>query len=243
MLKFFAALLFVCSGLVQAQDALQTDLPLSYLAQASIDSQDKPLIVFMHGYGSNEKDLFGIKDLLSADYNYLSVRAPVQLRPGSFQWFTQKPQSPDYDGVTVDLKSSGERLALFIKAAAEKYHTQPGKVFLVGFSQGAIMSYEIALRHPGSVGGIAALSGRVLPVLRADLKAQGKPDSQLKNLAVFIGHGTADPRLPFSGAKDAEAYVKSLGITPEFHGYSGVGHTISEAEVDDLKAWLEKVAR
>lgn len=240
MLKFFAALLLVCSGLVQAQDALQTDLPLSYLAQASTDSQDKPLVIFMHGYGSNERDLFGIKDALSADYNYLSVRAPVQLQPGSYQWFTKKPQTEEYDGVTVDLKSSGELLSRFIKAATEKYHTQPGKVFLVGFSQGAIMSYEVALRHPEQVGGIAALSGRVLPVLRADLKAN--PNAQLKGLAVFIGHGTADSRLPFSGAKDAEAYVKTLGITPEFHGYNGVGHTISQAEVDDLQAWFKKVA-
>jgi phospholipase/carboxylesterase len=242
MLKFFAALLLVCSGLAQAQDALQTDLPLSYLAQASTDSRDKPLVIFMHGYGSNEKDLFGIKDVLAADYNYLSVRAPVQLRPGSYQWFTQKPQTEEYDGVTVDLKNSGEQLSRFIKAATEKYHTQPGKVFLVGFSQGAMMSYEVALRHPEQVGGIAALSGRLLPVLRAELKAKAKPDAQLKNVAVFIGHGTADSRVSFSGAKDAEAYVKTLGITPEFHSYSGVGHTISEAEVDDLQAWLKKVA-
>jgi phospholipase/carboxylesterase len=239
MLKFFAALLLVCSGLVQAQDALHTDLPLSYLAQASTDSKDKPLVIFMHGYGSNEQDLFGIKDMLSTDYNYLSVRAPVQLQPGSYQWFTKKPQTADYDGVTVDLKSSGELMSRFIKAATEKYHTQPGKVFLVGFSQGAIMSYEVALRHPESVGGIAVLSGRLLPVLRSELKTS----PALQHLNIFIGHGTADPRLPFSSATDADTFLKKLGVQPEFHGYSGVTHTISEAEVGDLKAWLESLSK
>lgn len=238
MLKFFAALLLVCSGWVQAQDALQTDLPLSYLAEVNTQASDKPLVIFMHGYGSNEQDLFGIKNALPGDYNYLSVRAPVQLRPGAYQWFTQKPNTAQYDGVTLDLKRSGELLSRFIKAAAEKYHTQSSQVFLVGFSQGAIMSYEVALRHPESVGGIAALSGRLLPVLRSELKAS----PALAGLNVFIAHGTADARLPFAGAKDARAFIETLGITPEFHRYSGVGHTISEAEIDDLDAWLKKVA-
>ncbi len=74
-----------------------------------------------------------------------------------------------YDGDTSDLKASGQVLLDFIDKARAKYSTDASKVYLVGFSQGAMMSYEVALRHPEAVGGIAAMGGRVLSVLRAEL--------------------------------------------------------------------------
>ncbi|RMQ50914.1 Phospholipase/carboxylesterase protein [Pseudomonas cichorii] len=236
MLKFFAALLLAFSGLVQAQDGLQTDLSLKYLAQASSETPDKPLIIFIHGYGSNEADLFDLKDHLPRGYNYLSVQAPTELRPGSYKWFTRKPDAVVYDGVTEDLKSSGQLLTKFISQATKKYRTQPGKVFLVGFSQGAMMSYEVALRDPELVGGFAALSGRLLPVLASSLK----PQERLKTLKVFIGHGTEDHPVIYASAPEAETILKSLGINPQFHTYQGLGHSINGQELADLKQWLEQ---
>jgi len=239
MLKFFAVLLLAFTGFAQAALTLQTDLPLSYVAQINTEAKDRPLVIFMHGYGSNELDLFGINFALPKDYNYLSVRAPVSLGDDRYQWFTKNPQSADYDGVTVDLKRSGESLGHFIEQATAKYHTQPSKVYLVGFSQGAMMTYEVALRDPQLVGGIAALSGKVLPVLKSELK----PAPALKDLQVFIGHGNADSRVPYSGATEANSYLKTLGLKPQLHSYAGVGHTISQEEVGDLKVWLARVAK
>ena len=236
MLKVLALLTLLASAAVHAQTPLQTDLPLQYLEQASPDSVDQPLVIFLHGYGSNEEDLFGIKDELPGRYTYLSVRAPMVLQEGSYQWFRKKGEGA-YNGETDDLKTSGQVLLDFVAQAAKKYHTQPDKVYLVGFSQGAIMSYEVALRHPEAVGGIAALSGRVLPVLKSELK----PDAKRQSLAIFIGHGTADKRLPFNDGTEADSLLKSLSLEPEFHAYPGVGHTISAAEVQDLSAWLQRL--
>ena len=236
MLKFLALLTLLASAAVHAQTPLQTDLPLKYLEQTQPDSRDKPLVIFLHGYGSNEQDLFGIKDELPATYTYLSVRAPIVMEEGSYQWFRQKGKGA-YNGETDDLKTSGQVLLDFIAQAAKKYHTQPNKVYLVGFSQGAIMSYEVALRHPEAVGGIAALSGRILPVLQSELKQ----DEKRQNLGIFIGHGTADMRLPFKDGTDANSLLQSLSLKPEFHGYEGVGHSISAAEMQDLSAWLQRL--
>lgn len=137
--------------------------------------------------------------------------------------------------MTADLHSSAQLIKDFVGQATAKYHTQPDRVFLVGFSQGAIMAYEVALRDPQLVRGIAALSGSVLPVLKAELK----PDQRLNNLAIFIGHGTLDQALPYASATRANEVLVGLGLKPEFHGYPGMNHTVSEAEVQDLKAWLE----
>ncbi|MCK8668613.1 alpha/beta hydrolase-fold protein [Pseudomonas azerbaijanoccidens] len=236
MLKILALLTLLASAAVHAQTPLQTDLPLKYLEQATADSRDQPLVIFLHGYGSNEQDLFGIKDELPKPYTYLSVRAPMVMQEGSYQWFRKKGEGA-YNGETDDLKSSGQLLLDFVAQAAKKYHTEPDKVYLVGFSQGAIMSYEVALRHPEAVGGIAALSGRILPVLRAELK----PDEKRQSLAIFIGHGTADKRLPLSDGTEANSLLQSVSLEPEFHAYQGVGHSISAEEMQDLNAWLQRL--
>ncbi|MGF6207874.1 phospholipase [Pseudomonas sp. ADAK2] len=233
MLKFLALFMVLASATAHAQTPLHTDLPLKYLEQANPDSHNQPLVIFLHGYGSNERDLFGIKDELPTQYNYLSVQAPVALDADSYQWFRKKGEGA-YNGETDDLKTSGKVLLDFIAQATKKYHTDANKVFLVGFSQGAIMSYEVALRHPDAVGGIAALSGRILPVLKSELK----PDEKRQQLAIFIGHGTVDQRLPLVDGTAANSLLQKLSLKPEFHTYEGLGHSISAAEIQDLSAWL-----
>jgi len=93
------------------------------------------------------------------------------------------------------------------------------------------------LRHPEAVGAIAALSGRILPVLKSALK----PDEKRQALAIFIGHGKEDNRLPYKDGTEANSLLQSISLTPEFHGYEGLGHSISAAEVEDLNAWLQRL--
>lgn len=236
MLRYLAVLLLALAGTAHADNSLQTDLALNYLAQVDDTLPDKPLIIFLHGSGSNEEDLFGLRDELPAEYNYLSVRGPITQHEGAYRWFASKPDAAEYDGVTTDLQRSGELLGQFIAQATEKYHSQPRKVFLIGFSQGAIMSYEVGLRHPELVGGIAALSGKVLSVLQTELK----PDSARQSLAVFIGHGTLDPQLPYSGATEARVVLETLGMNPDYHAYEGMRHTINSSEMTDLNTWLQR---
>jgi phospholipase/carboxylesterase len=234
MLKIFALLTLLASTAVQAETSLQTDLPLKYLAQVHADADKRPLVIFLHGYGSNEADLIGMKFQLPAQYNYLSVQAPLALGEGRYQWFRKKGEGA-YNGETDDLKVSGQKLRDFIAQAAQKYHADPDKVYLIGFSQGAMMTYEVGLRSPTPVGGIAALSGRVLPVVKSELNT-GHSDPSLN---IFIGHGTADNVVPYKGGADANALLQSLSYKPQFHAYSGVGHSISRAELEDLNAWLQ----
>lgn len=236
MLKLFALALTLMASAAHADATLHTDLPLSYLEQTQSDARNQPLVIFLHGFGSNEEDLFGIKDALPSTWTYLSARAPMPVDPQGYRWFTKTPGDGDYNGETADLQRSAALIEDFVGKATAKYHTHSDRVFLVGFSQGAIMSYEVGLRKPALVRGIAALSGSVLPVLKAELK----PSESLGKLAIFIGHGTLDQALPYASATQANEVLVGLGLTPEFHGYSGMPHTVSETEVQDLKAWLEK---
>lgn len=235
MLKLFALTLALLAGAAQADDTLHRDLPLAYLEQTQSDARNEPLVIFLHGFGSNEEDLFGLKDALPSTWTYLSARAPMPVDANGYRWFAKKPGDGDYDGETADLQRSAQLIEDFVQQATAKYHTQPDRVFLVGFSQGAIMSYEVGLRKPALVRGIAALSGSVLPVLKAELKA----DAGLDKLAIFIGHGTLDQALPYASATQANEVLVGLGLKPTFHTYPGMTHTISELEIQDLNTWLQ----
>lgn len=235
MFKWFALTLTLVAGAAHADTALHTDLPLAYLEQARSESRNQPLVIFLHGFGSDEQDLFGIKDALPSTWTYLSARAPMPVAPSGYRWFTKTPGDGEYNGEPADLQRSAGLIKDFVSQATTKYHTRSDRVFLVGFSQGAIMTYEVALRDPQLVRGIAALSGSVLPALKAELK----PDPRLNQLAIFIGHGTLDQALPYASATRANEVLSGLGLEPMFHGYPGMPHTISEAEVQDIKVWLE----
>jgi phospholipase/carboxylesterase len=157
--------------------------------------------------------------MIARQYTYLSVRAPMVMEEGSYQWFRKKGEGA-YNGETDDLKTSAQLLLDFVAQAAKKYHTEPDKVFLVGFSQGAIMSYEVALRHPEAVGGIAALSGRILPVLKSELQ----PDENASRWRFSSGMARRINACRSVTAPTPTACSRA-SLEPEFHAYQGLATT------------------
>ena len=221
---------------MENSNTLHNDLPLHYMAFTAAELINKPLIILLHGYGSNEEDLFGIRNDLIEGYTYLSVRAPMTIRQGSYQWFSLQMPLAGTNEVFKQIQNHTKILEDFIIAASKKYKTSSENIILIGFSQGAIMSYELALKSPTSVKGIAALSGRISPSLLSEIT----PSMNLENLSIFIGHGTKDDRISVKEAITANDILTKTSITPEFHTYEGLGHSISEDELNDIRQWLLK---
>lgn len=220
-------LCFLCAGL-KAQSPLQQDLPLKYLVQKpAITTPRPPVIILLHGYGSNEADLFGLKDNLPKNFLVVSPRAPFPVAGGAYQWYRKET-------INNDLKSSGTTIKSFITAIVKKYHADADRVYLSGFSQGAMMSYEVGLNSPELLKGIAPLSGMIVE----SMKPATPPSAALKKLRIFVGHGDADNRIPYTKAVDAVTYLKTLQLSPEFHTYKGMQHSISEEELKDWVRWL-----
>ena len=107
------------------------------------------------------------------------------------------------------------------------------QVYLMGFSQGGIMSYSVALTEPEKVKGIAVMSGRLLP----EVKPLIAEEKRLEKLKIFISHGRQDAVLHFPFATDALSFLQTKGIQPEFHQYDE-GHTINKQMFDDINLWL-----
>lgn len=197
----------------------------------------RPAVVFiLHGYGSNEEDLFDLAQTLDERLTILSLRAPVELAQGSFCWYTlgrDKNNNLTYN--YEEVKWAKKQLMAFIQSVCISMKLDSSQVFLMGFSQGAMMSYDLALSYPGKIKGVLALSGRLME--------ESKPKSvspALSNTCFFIAHGSEDERIPPSEAEKAAAYLKSKGIKEIEHRVYPMQHVLNGKEIIDIRAWLSK---
>ncbi len=193
-----------------------------------------PLVVLLHGYGSNERDLFELRGFFPKDFIVVAPRAPYPVSSDGFQWFEKELVDGKYSGKKEQLEKSRARILKFISEVVDRHGADPQKVYVIGFSQGAIMSYEVGLANPDKVVGIGVLSG----VLPESLKPSIKRSQALSKLKIFVAHGTADNILPYANGKDAVDYLSAQGLKPEFHSYKGMKHSISPSVMSDLINWL-----
>ena len=130
-----------------------TELSLPHLVrQPEIASENPPLLLMLHGYGSNEEDLFSFADWLPNSLLIVSLRAPFQLPPYGFAWYSINWDAAD--GKLSDIRQAAESrnlIAKIIDEIIEKYKVDKSRICLMGFSQGAILSLATALTYPQKV--------------------------------------------------------------------------------------------
>ncbi len=209
----------------------------NYLIQQPKEIQEKnPLIILIHGYGSNEEDLFSFAPELPKNAFIVSVQAPYQVPPYGFAWYAISFDA-DMNKFSDDAQAikSRDLLVEFIDELCAKYPIDQKDVNLIGFSQGAILSYALAVTYPEKVNKVVALSG----YFNADIM-QPKADLSVYNhLKIFGSHGTVDQVIPVEWARKASELLKSYAISFEYKEYP-VGHGVAPQNFYDLKAFLEQ---
>ena len=171
----------------------ETPLALTHLVRRPTQGDAAPpLLILLHGIGSNEDDLFGLAPYLDARFLIVSTRAPNPYGWGGYAWF-EIEWLPDR--IVIDREqaaASRELLIRFIGEAAAAYGADPARVYLLGFSQGAMMASWIALSRPDLVAGAVLMSGRTPEELRDQIAAP----EQLAGKPFLVVHGTQDQTLP-----------------------------------------------
>ncbi|EOQ96276.1 serine hydrolase [Leptospira wolbachii serovar Codice str. CDC] len=209
--------------------------PLEYLVRKpKVSVENPPLLLLLHGVGSNEEDLFSLTNYLPESLLIVSVRGPLTLGKKSFGWYevlftTGQPK------INLEQERESQKLLLqFLDYLKLNYNFDESNVWIGGFSQGAIMSYSIGLLHPEKVKGIIALSGRLLE----ENKAQVTVSEKVLSKKVFISHGTNDRVLSVDYARSVKGYLESIGVHPHYQEYEE-GHSINREMLKDLIQWLE----
>jgi phospholipase/carboxylesterase len=189
-------------------------------------------LVLFHGRGADERDLLGLLDVLDPERRLagLTPRGPLSLPPGGAHWYVvRRVGYPDRDTFLAGL----ERAAAWVDALPAALGVPLGRTVLGGFSQGAVMSYALALAQGrSSPAGVLALSGFIPSVegFALDLDARA-------GLPVAIGHGTGDPVIGVEFARRDRARLESAGLDVLYRE-SPMGHSIAPGFLAELRGWV-----
>ena len=212
-------------------------MELLYTAHVPAGQGPFPTILALHGWGASAHDLLGIAPMIQrGEVLFLCPQGPIELEPApgqrAYGWF------PLTGGGEIDLASIvGARGALeaFVEDALELYPIDPAKLVIMGFSQGGVMAYDLALGRPERFAALVALSSWLPDVVVGAL-----PQSDLRAaLPTLVIHGSQDPMIGIENAHEARAKLEKLGIQAAWGEYE-MGHEIKPKALGDLIGWLSQ---
>ncbi len=190
-----------------------------------------PTIVALHGRGSNERDLIGLASYLPKEFLWISPRGTFALGPDGYEWFqllqVGKPEP-------TRLAAAIDTLDRFLNEAIEHYPVDRDQLYLLGFSQGTVVSLSYAVSMPERVTGVVAQSA-YLP-LESGLQID---EVGIKGKPIIMTHGVHDAVLPVEWARRSHEKLHALGARVDFHEFN-MGHEVTSPSLDVIAAWLEK---
>jgi phospholipase/carboxylesterase len=188
-----------------------------------------PAVVMLHGRSGDENAMWVFAPVLPAGWLLVSPRGLKPDPDGGHAWHPRKrdewPRLESFDEAVA-------AVARLIRALPEVYGADPGRVYLMGFSQGAATAYALALRHRELVGGVAGLVGFV----PEGCGEQTPGVSSLSGLPIFMAVGRFDPLIPLERARASAEALRRAGAALELHEYPS-GHRLNPQGVRDLRKW------
>lgn len=208
-------------------------MSLHYKYIPSVNSPEKkPALFLLHGRGTDENDLLGLSPYFESSFHIYSIRAPFPFEFDGYMWC-----GIENDGTinVSQLAESRQLLETFIQNIIHLPGIDSSRIFLFGFSLGALMALDLGVH--GTIGnvGIVAHSG---------FYAGDGEELQKKNLSalrIFLAHGTYDPIVPIELARQSFHIFQRANVPIVFHEYP-IDHTISEESLKDSVQWLREQA-
>lgn len=215
-----------------------TTAPLSLehiIRPSSIQKGKAPVLFMFHGYGSNEQDLFSFASELPEELCIISVRAPYPMQPQGHAWYAihfdaENGKWSDDEQAVI----SRDKIISFIDEACATYVLDTDNISLLGFSQGTILSYAVAISYPEKIKNVIALSGYINENILID-NYKSKSHNKIN---IYASHGSVDQVIPVDWAQKAPVFLKNLGIEAVYEEFP-VGHGVAPQNFYSFKSWLE----
>jgi phospholipase/carboxylesterase len=194
------------------------------------EQSGRPLLIMLHGYGSNERDLAGLGPELPNYLDFVTVRAPLTVGPDAFAWVPiETPGRPDPEILGVSTEAMLEWM--------DKNVPSSRPVALLGFSQGGLMVTQLLRYRPERFVCGVVLSGFVL-----DQELPNDAELGELQVPVFFGRGSHDEVIAPDAFERASAWLPGhANLTEKI--YPGLTHSISKEEIDDVASFLDKHLR
>lgn len=212
-------------------------MELQYLVREPQNTTpETPILFMLHGYGSNEEDLFSFVPTLPEDWLVVSFRAPKNSSYGGFAWFEIDFNSAEN---FIEETESNEAVKVVmdnIMAITNRYGLINNPTHLCGFSQGGMIVYSLALQYPDLFSKVACLSS--FPEEKM-LKNIVKDKKKYENLRFFISHGMEDAVIPIDWGRKAAEILYDLSAYFSFREYMS-GHGVNQKNYLDLMEFFKK---
>ncbi len=182
----------------------------------------RQLVVLLHGWGADGNDLIGLAPHWAArlpDARFVSPHAPYvcDANPMGRQWFSFEDRALDV--IMAGVVHARAVIDRYLDTVLAEMGLAEDRLALVGFSQGAMMALDVALRRSAPCAAVIGFSGRLLgPETLAD-EIRTRPP-------VLLAHGEADPMVPFAELADAVAVLGANDVPVRWHATPGLGHGI-----------------
>lgn len=197
-------------------------------------AEPPPLLLMLHGFGSNEHDLMGLSPYIDPRLHIVSARGIYDLEYGAYAWFHLYGTPGNLRADAASSAHGLEVVTKFVATLPERLGADPRRVYLLGFSQGAILSMALAITAPHLVAGIIAISG----YLDDAMLAQARPET-LADLDVLLLHGVDDDVIPVTGSRRARDYFQTTPARLTYREYP-IGHSIHPHAITLIQQWFDE---
>ena len=202
------------------------------IRKSAVENRKNPSIILLHGYGSDENDLFSFAEYLPKKYTIISLRAPFETPMGGYCWFSinfnnSNEKWSDHKQAYQSILNLESQIDFFI----QKYNLEPDQIDLLGFSQGAVLSWALLLDFSIKINRAVCLSGYIdKSLLKEDIYSY-------RDIIAYSSHGTNDPVIPFDWAKTSIELLKENNPNVIFNSFEDA-HNVSQENFQSILNWL-----
>lgn len=198
-------------------DILEGGRPLASAAKA---------IILLHGRGADAGDIIWLSDEFCDETFYIAAPQAT-----NNTWYPHTFLSPEEKNEPWLSSAVGSVKRLIGEISV---HVPKENIYIMGFSQGACLSLEVAARYAGRYGGIAAFSGGLI----GERVRSEKYTGDFQGTRIFIGNSDTDPHIPLKRTMESAKLLESLGADVTMKIYPGMGHTIVKEEIEEVRNLL-----
>jgi predicted esterase len=184
-------------------------------------------VVLLHGRGASADNILGLAGEFEVDD--VAYLAPQAAGSTWYPYSFLSPMSENEPGLSSALKVIGGLVSML-----EQQQVPPGRIAMVGFSQGACLALEFAARHPRRYAAVAGLSGGLIGPPGTPRDYPGS----LEGAPVFLGCSDIDAHIPLERVHESAEAFRRLGASVDTRIYPRMGHTVNPDEIEAVRALL-----
>lgn len=199
-------------------------------------NKNNKVIIMFHGYGSSKDDLFSFAKFMNPNFLIISIQAPIQMDYNSYCWWSLSLNNEMELQMDVkEAKNSLNELNRFISEdLSVNYNFDLNQVYLLGFSQGCMISYALSINFPKNYKKAVGLSGKIPHEI---INFNEKFDYSNHNF--FCSHGLNDQVIPIEIGRESDKWFSEKNINHKYLEFESA-HGINSENFEQMNLWLLK---